>query len=295
MSELDFQFNIIKKDGIHGQYWDSKNRQEIVKKLDEEEILRHISFSVEIEEDVVLKDIAKTVNSYSLLETFVGFYGQSEPWIKELNELLINSNYDYKTDNWLKHQEYIEIRWSSEITTFKNEKTFDHGIDIHSVGYKGFHWVKDGETEQSDNTEYRAPYGMTMTPAAHYANMHVRLNEDIECWDCNLDIKNTKSKTIFEATDKFSLLETLAIIYYELSWFGGPDQQQERIEDILGTKDQMIADLEDKKMRPLIERTSENGYDIMASDQVRDFLGTESNQEQLDREIRESAADDSVD
>lgn len=289
---------ILKKDGFYGNYWNGKIRQYSIEKfIEEHELLQHIRYSLTIEEDVLLKDIAAAVHSFRLLEAIVGSYGQALPWIEKLNDILINSDYDYKNDEWLKYFEYLEVYWSANADIHDGEQNLDIGPEFHGMGFKGQNLDEYMTKNMSDEDkkEYRQNYGLTFTPSAHCANIPVKLNKQVIIYSTNYDDQKLKWNEILKCNREFDVLEALSAIYFELTFSGSEENKVARYEEVMEAKEQMQELQEQGKLIPVIEGDKEKGsFDIVMSDQVREFFGMPSNEEAFDEEIRKSAEDDSV-
>jgi len=290
----------IKKDGFYSQRWNSETKSyDDEKKLDDIEMCRSLRESVEeIEEDVTLGDIIRVVAESETLKLFISCYNRSP--LDKLHDFMLNVPIEEnaKDEDWkaLDNVEYIELYWHGDIYG-RRDSYISLYPGSHGIGKVG---TGSGEVDKGARADGRERYAMGFTPANELAQLPVKMNSEtnlyllgdkIECEDMTIG-----DRAIIKTTNCFSLLEVLDALYEELTFYGEPESQyrsqyiKDIKQDLKDTMENLDADMEDGKVLPWKVGDKEKGEkDIYLADQVRDFMGLPSNEEDRDEQIRNSA------
>ena len=266
---------IVKKDGFYGNYY--KDRKHWQKKIKGRKLLSALRASVEVEEGVTFGDIIRAVDSSKSLTAFISIYNNCDA--KAHNEFIINT--PPNTDTEL---EWVEVSWSGRVWGKDMDNDLELATDCYGVG-------KEGTAEDETDPKRREHFAIDLTPSNKLTNLPVKINHSFNVWIGDAEGKSIEIKDHYasvKASHYISFLDFLDALYEEISFFGPPDKDREAIlQKLCDTKEEIIQQIEEGKALPYEE--TEDGKKIYLSDQIRETFDLPSNEEDRDRQIRDSA------
>ena len=175
-----------------------KGKNLVRRKIKKSRILSYLRMRCEIAEDTKLIDIFNTVENYQSLKKVISFYS----WCSSINEFHVQAQ--EPTSNSATKIEYLEIY--THHCSYQ-QKLIDLEVDI------GFHGIGKNMS-----------YSVSCTPMYEIAHLPVKLKKEVVFWGLN--------KQKMDATTCYSLLEVLDAIYFDISFYGNPEQNQEFLEEL---------------------------------------------------------------
>jgi hypothetical protein len=201
------------------------------KKKDEEYVakhpLLHINSTCEFDEGVTLKTIMNLVASDELLTKVVAFYSSVnniEDFHKEVNK---------KCTKKAKEVDYLEIYRSGDI--FDGE--LSSWTDWHGVNTKE-KCKYCGKKDWPDHGHY---ISYSYTPVNEVAHLPIRLNERF--------ILRENEKVVLDVNQKFTLIEVLNAIYYDISFHGGPKDRDKFLGEMNEQVKKIKKEFKNKKLK----------------------------------------------
>ena len=186
-------------------------------------IVNYLSDYVELGESVTFKRLFEVV-SFNVDKFNTIFYSALggyplEPFLQE-----IENNPTEKFES-----EYLEVYWHCD--KYENELNID--ASIHGVS-----------TLTSDN------YAMDFASLNNIKDYNIRLNKNVKLFnfsdlpDKNEENINIDSITTYLGDKSFTLFELYSAIFYEISFFGGPQDKKEKLSELQESIDE-IENMED--------------------------------------------------
>lgn len=211
---------IISKNGLFRLDWSSKKREYIKRKVKKAHVLMCLRSACEIEEGTTLRDIFNIVDQYKLLKTVISHYA----WCHQIDEFHAQAKepYSYKDENSDEKIDYLEVLWHTDHQQYDDETTFGISTEFHGVG------TMAGEP---------TCFSVSCTPMQDLADLPIKLNKQVKIysvWKLGKRVKEFPQEMI-TATNCFSLLEVLDAIYYDISFYGGPAENREFVEEMKET------------------------------------------------------------
>ena len=168
-----------------------------------EDIINYLSDNVELGESVTFKRLFEIV-SYNVSKFNDIFYSvlggyTLEPFLQEIEN---NPTEKFESD-------YLEIYWHSE----KYEDELNISPSLHGVSYNKLE-----------------KYAIDFASLNNLKNYNVKLNEKVELF--KYDMQNFSDDTLDLGNKSFTLFELFSAIFYEISFFGGPQDKKEKFEEI---------------------------------------------------------------
>lgn len=163
--------------------------------------IMHINNICEFDEGVTLKTIMNVVASDELLTKIVAFYSSVnniEDFHKEVNK---------KCAKKANEVDYLEIYRSGQI----NDGEMSVWTDWHGVNTKE-KCKHCGKKDWPDHGHY---ISYSYTPVNEVAHLPFKLNE-------RFILREDYDKVVLDVNQKFTLIEVLNAIYYDISFHGGP-------------------------------------------------------------------------
>ena len=204
----------------------------------------------DIKEGTTMLDLFRLVESEEMVKLF--FLGYSWCWeIDAFHKL---------ADKVQKHSRtkfnYCEVYAAMDVEIRDNEK--DNKLYDFNL-WHGFHVNGDiTDEERKENPDWyegmtTQNYGVSMTPINEYAHLPIKLDKNVTIEEYRNDLR--KQVHLVESTRDLTLLEILDAIYYEISFVGGPEDQEKFVEE-MGRR---LADVKsgEEKTRPFDEIVKE--------------------------------------
>ena len=217
----------FERDGLYAYKWDGDLRQDVVTKVTPDGCLKELRCACYIGDGVTLLDIFRTVKNLPPLKEFLCHYS----WCWAMDEFMAQIEEPMREDE--PAIEYMEVYWDFDADKFQGETTCSLSTGFHGIGF-------EGKGEHRHPSTNRVHWSCSCTPLYEIADCPVRLNEEVEVREPrDLDDKHPKpmEPTLFKAKCCFSLLEVLDAIFDDISFYGGPAEARELIEEINEIKD----------------------------------------------------------
>ncbi len=224
---------IFRPNGLYESKWNGDLHRDVIKPADTNRIFNYLPEYVVLDEAVTLRDLMNFVRKDEALTEFLRHYSSCFQ-IEEFNDCLdkkpiIDENGEV---------EFLEIYWHVETHHYKDSyNVFEFGR------IPGFHGKGKRNGEETN-------FGIEFSPIEETAHLKVVLNEEFLIHH----YQEKKQPHFITGEQKykssFTLLEVLNAIYWEISFFGGPkeneeflEEMQERVEEIKdGTCELIPAD-----------------------------------------------------
>jgi hypothetical protein len=295
----------ITKDGkLYEKRWDEekqKHRWNRVKKFNVGTSLR---CACTLQKGVTLRSIFDVVESYDILKLFIGQYS----WCRHLEKFHEAMKKPKNSDK--RPLNHLEVYWHAEVESVvsKTKAPGGHKITTKLLDYElsaGFHGFGVPTQDEIDNhhivpdpSDGMICYSVSCTPMSELADVEVRLNEVAEIyepWTLGYHSKDNppSREKIKDVTRQFTLLEVLDAIYWDISFYGGPEESEEFLEGLKQTKEEIEAGLvamipHEQVMKQLgvtgeeVEPPKEGELKILVHPKVVKFFGVDPNAIPLD-------------
>lgn len=218
---------VITKDAINVHRFEDDSIEQILEPIEDETSLTHLREICKIADNVTLGDIFSHVEKLPLLKLFISQYSWCSA-IDEFHEQAKLPRVEHGSEN--NRIDYIEISHSIESTQLIQRIThpgghrerlrtvnYDHSPDLHGVGVMNKHM--DGGLPVS--------FSMSLSPMNSIAHLPVKINQTFKVYE-PFDPKRHNSaerpQLLIEDDRPFSFLEVLDAIYWDISFYGGPQQ-----------------------------------------------------------------------
>ncbi len=177
-----------------------------------EHIFSLLSTECEIEEGVTLSDIFHAVEKYEELMLFMASYA----WCWDVRQF--HEQIKKPGNNEEKAGTYLEVYRAASIHSFEGKDNLTSGC--------GFHLI-----DPNPAVEYKQ-ISVSCTPLNEIANLPVRLNTNYEIY------KKSKESvlpiSVLKTEMSYTLLEVLHAIYWEVSFYGGPEAKEDFVDNMKG-------------------------------------------------------------
>jgi len=202
----------LKKDGVFNA---------IGEKLDP---LQYLMSPCSIAENFSLRDLFNFVDSNEALKCLIAQYS----WCRSIDEFHAAAKLPATPTTLY----FLKLTRRGEVHVYKEDRDIGMGCDIHGYGplseEEKAEWVKygvkdkDGNPVPSPETQH---YGIGFTPMCELADLSIVADD-------TLDVYEHFENKISIGKQHFTLLEILDTVYWEVSFYGGPEQAQEMCEDL---------------------------------------------------------------
>ena len=213
---------ILKSGGIlERETWNTETRSYDYKEVSDT-AYAYLNDIVEFDE-IVLKDLFIVINKN--LEIISPIFGN---WIEENTTAALTLEPTIKEKHCNDNMEYVEIYWHLGID--------EDGIDFPA--WPSFHGIG---TADEDDDYYKAGqiirWGVDFTPVQNLVNLPFKINPITSLYMNEGKGKNSKYEVKEYKTGTVTLYQTIQAVVWELSWFGGPDGKETRLEELINGKD----------------------------------------------------------
>lgn len=204
-------FVTLSKDGLLQHEWDRLTENFIVVPV--KDPVLHLRSEVSVEEDFTLGDLFKIVSANKELTSFISRYSwckDIDNWHKQLDDKAVQKS---KADC-----SFAEVYWAGYVHSKSKH------LDIKS----GFHSVA---VLPSGNKEYSS---LSDTKLSSIRDLQLIINSDLPVYTG----KGASSRYAYlcEYKKRFSLLDVLDAIYWDISYYGGPDEASSYYEHEIAAK-----------------------------------------------------------
>ena len=203
--------------------------------LSEKDLLCSLRDQIEIDDDITLRDLFRI---FAPIKLFIEAYSSIpfDDYAKELD----------KPTDWAKKEscpiDYIEVAWSGEY--FERYNSLSLYPDARGVN-ESVPEEKHGVWENEDTPPPSRYWGIDAQPMNSICDLPIKINNLVTIY------KLEDGKKIIEKWKKdFMLLEFLDAIFYEISFFGTPEDR----DDFMGVLNERVKEVEnmteeEKKIR----------------------------------------------
>ncbi|MEM4379309.1 MAG: hypothetical protein QXL01_01300 [Thermoplasmatales archaeon] len=208
---------ILKKNGVleytEWVYDESQDRGEYVTKIvPKDEILAHLFDTCELDVNVTLRDIFQLVADNELIFSAIMPRCYVSPYLKE----------SQKPAEKETEIEYLELYTDLSLSNTKYE--VDKPRFVQGLFLPQFHGI--GKIlEQDDDTGYkkgdRISWSLSYQPVSNLLDLPVKIRDCVCVYD---DIDWEKKYPNIEATPVYTLLQIIYGIFWEISWYGSPEE-----------------------------------------------------------------------
>ncbi len=201
-----------------------------------------------IGQNVTLGDIFKLVDSDEPTKLFLSMYS----WCRDIDAFHKAAFTPSDTDKFFGNLSHVQIDSGIELYEDKNDKVINDSLDFHGFGPTSEdtlkYYVEAGKTPPENER-----YALGFSPMATLVDLPVKLGS------CRLSVFG-KNENGIEAKRTYTLLQILDAIYWEISFYGGPEEAAamrnelaERVESIKSGEaktipfEDIIKELEENK------------------------------------------------
>jgi len=174
----------------------------------------HLLDYVEIEENTTLGNIFKLVEENEDLKDFIAQYS----WCNAIDQFHSAAKEKPKKKSCC---EYLQVK--------KYGEKWNYGTTISDsfggIGIATKELAKDYHAKEGEELRF----SVSCTPMSEIAHLPVVIEENLSFTEWS---KNVKPKLQLNLTSKFTLLEFLDAIYWDISFYGGPEDSAEILEDL---------------------------------------------------------------
>ncbi len=210
----------------------------------------HLDDQIEIEYGATLDHLFNIVSKEVDILNVIYRTSWIKPFIEHWHEVkkdYVPLVHEYGSDN----VEYVELYWHYEMDDgYIGWNDMPH---FHGVGWelKEDKWEKWDKENPSYKAGYRISWGIDFMPLNEILHLPIRLNEAFIVYP---DMKDWKPNTppLFEAKKKFTLGNVIEGTFWELSFYGGPEDKAEQKEHLDGIMDDL--DLENNSVEDLMKQ-----------------------------------------
>jgi len=197
--------------------------------------MHHLFAPCTLSDDFTLRDLVDFVAGNEDLKDFIACYS----WCGAIDEFHQQANLPPKTDGIL-HQ--LEIYRSGEVFRWKEGKNRVHhvslniGYDFHGLGVPDEYMIEHhqkygGELPEEQN------YSVSYTPLNELVHLPLKLDETVEVREFVSDTR--ENKLHLKCRKPFTLLEILDAVYWDISFHGGPQDNEEFLEELKQRSDEI--------------------------------------------------------
>jgi len=205
--EDDFEGIIITNNSIIRSYWKAGRQEQIIAP---DKLIHFIWENVRLNDDVTLGRIFDIVeNNIDLWEIITG---------ERIKPIIEESKKEFSGSGELK---YLEIYWDVEHDA--EYETLTSWPSFHAIGEP---CEDDYLPEGLNGLIY---YGISFTPNNYLKTLKLRLKNVFKIYSSD----DFHDKQYF-GNKQFKVLETMKAIFWELTWFGTPEERDEKRIEIIG-------------------------------------------------------------
>lgn len=209
MEEDFFEGIIINKESIIHSYWDTENGGRKEKEISPDELIHCLWENIKLSDDVTLERIFDIVETNILLWEIV----TGENIIPIIEESKKEFNGSGELIN-------LEIYWDAEHDA--EYKTLTLSPMFHAIGKP-----TEGDYLPEELKGY-IYYGISFSSNNYLKILPIKLNRNFKIYSSDncRDLKNFDNK-------EFKVLEMMKAIFYELNWFGTPEDRDRKKQEIM--------------------------------------------------------------
>lgn len=209
MEEDFFEGIIINKESIIHSYWDTENGGRKEEEILSSELICHLWENVQLSDDVTLGRIFDIVETnIDLWELITG---------DRIRPIITESKKEFNGSGELIS---LEIYWDVEHDA--EYKTLTLSPMFHAIGKP-----TEGDCLPEELKGY-IYYGISFSSNNYLKILPIKLNRNFKIYSSDncRDLKNFDNK-------EFRVLEMMKAIFYELTWFGTPEEREKKHDEII--------------------------------------------------------------
>jgi len=128
-------------------------------------------------------------------------------------------------DNFISNIEYIRIGWSVEL--WEDDDYLMEGLDVVGIN-DSFTDEEINESEENDKKEEKhRRYALDFTPVNEIADLEIKLDETYQVIQ-----KFDFDHPVFKAKKKFTFLDIVYALLWEISFHGEPEDKEKRMKEL---------------------------------------------------------------
>jgi hypothetical protein len=226
--------------GLYIYSWDKETRKQVRRRPKKVNILTYLRLRCEIAEGTTLKNIFDAVDRYSFLKTFVSQYS----WCRHIDEFHEQAKEPNRFDpDDTEPLDYLEIYHWPEVSKYSETKKhpggtrerivsvdFDTSVGFHGIGHSAKGQDEYGNPNPAMREDKTTQYSVSCTQMWKLANLPVKLKKDFEVYS-PWEPKKRPDK-ILSAQREFTFLDVLDAIYWDISFYGGPEESAEFLDEM---------------------------------------------------------------
>ena len=186
--------------------------------------LRHILNPCVIEDNFSLRDLFDLMDSHEALKCFVAQYS----WCRSIDEFHAAAKLPAEPTTL----KFLKITKRGEVHAYDGERDIGLDCDVHGHGplsdQEKEEWMKYGV--QDEDGKPKSPpqfqdYGIGFSPMSQLADLSLATDDTLE-------IHEYKADLVTCGRQPFALLEIIDAVYWEISFYGGPEEAHAMCEDL---------------------------------------------------------------
>lgn len=208
-----------------------------------DEPFRFLSKSVKIEEGFTLDHLFKIVqDSVDILDVIFDncWIGSFISHYKKIRGTWVPEKYEYHPDGI----EFLRLYWNPELDEMENPpKTYIWGLDRPSFDGQGWELREDKVEDWGGYKKgTRINWGIDFSPIEQILHLPLILDEefnvsnDTKHWKPNM---TDSEKYALMTNRKYRLSDVIEGVFWELSFYGSPEDKEEKAQHIKGIKDEL--------------------------------------------------------
>lgn len=219
---------IFDKSGVYTVYWSKEKGCYLRKKPKKYMSFSLLSKPCKIKKGVTLGDILNWVKDNKYLKVFFSQYSHCD-----VEAFIAQSEIPYSPPEKEEDKlEKLEIFWVADQDEDNGKKKVYFSPGFHAIGTpdpSSHYYPEDGGSIN---------YSIALTPVNELVHLPVVLNKKLDIYGADYN----KSEIEFSAENDFTLLDVLHAIFWEISFYGGPNTKKEFKESINAKMDEIKAD-----------------------------------------------------
>lgn len=221
-------------DGLVVLRWNSETREHDEELMEEDDIavISHLRTYCEIDPDTTIWHIMDFVRKNEILSMFISQYA----WCNSIDEFHAELDKTAIIDE-NDGMDHFEIRW--DVDYHKSDSFTSFGLSPSFIGV-GLPITEENQAAKSEDAShprgdlpigFTETYSVSASPLNTFTHLKLVLNTDVNVYRLKRHPK-TENIKILTSECKFSLLDILDAIYFDISFHGPPDQRDEFIDEM---------------------------------------------------------------
>lgn len=203
----------ITPEGLFRVRWNSEVRKFRKSRVKRDRVFTALRDPCKIAKGTTLGDIFKMVASYPTLQDFIGQYS----WCRDIEAFHYQAKMPAQRDTEV--SSLVVRRCAIE------HDDFGANFEFYGLGLQ-----LDSDNKPIPDSEHTQTYSMSMTPMNEMAHLPIKIDRKVEVYKSFKYKKGQPYKLpekMLEAKSYMTLLEVLDAIYWDISFYGGPQETAE--------------------------------------------------------------------